>query len=73
MIQNTGEGGRYRYYCCSSKLKKGPSACRGLRAPKCAADGVGEPTSKVLSFVQEWRARQDETGHHYVLVIPCSR
>ena len=33
MIQNTGKGGLYRYYCCSSKLKKGPSACRGLRAP----------------------------------------
>ena len=25
MIQNTGKGGLYRYYCCSSKLKKGPS------------------------------------------------
>ncbi|MCC5983840.1 MAG: recombinase family protein [Rhodobacteraceae bacterium] len=31
LIQNTGKGGRYRYYCCSSKLKKGPDACRGLR------------------------------------------
>ena len=26
---------------------------------KCAADGVVEPAPKVLSFVQEWRARQD--------------
>ena len=33
MIQNTGKGGRYRYYCCSRKLKEGPSGCRGLRTP----------------------------------------
>jgi hypothetical protein len=26
---------------------------------KCAADGIAEPAPKVLSFVQEWRARQD--------------
>jgi len=31
LIQNTGKGGRYRYYCCSAKLKHGPEACRGLR------------------------------------------
>jgi site-specific DNA recombinase len=31
LIQNTGKGGRYRYYCCSSKLKQGPQGCRGLR------------------------------------------
>jgi hypothetical protein len=26
---------------------------------KCAADGVAEPAPKVLSFVPEWRTRQD--------------
>ena len=26
---------------------------------RCAADGVGEPAPRVLSFVREWRARQD--------------
>jgi site-specific DNA recombinase len=26
---------------------------------KCAADGVAEPAPRVLSFVQEWRARRD--------------
>ena len=29
MIQNTGKGGDYRYYCCSRKLKEGLTACRG--------------------------------------------
>ena len=31
LIQNTGKGGAYRYYCCSRKLKEGATACRGLR------------------------------------------
>ena len=26
---------------------------------RCAAEGVAEPAPRVLSFVQEWRARQD--------------
>ncbi len=26
---------------------------------RCAAEGVAEPSRRVLSFVQEWRARQD--------------
>jgi site-specific DNA recombinase len=26
---------------------------------RCAAEGAAEPVPKVLSFVQEWRARQD--------------
>ena len=50
MIQNTGKGGLYRYYCCSSKLKKGPSACRGLRTPMGKLDEivVGEVARQVL-------------------------
>lgn len=31
MIQNTGKGGLYRYYCCSRKMKQGATACRGQR------------------------------------------
>ena len=50
MIQNTGKGGLYRYYCCSSKLKKGPSACRGLRTPMEKLDEIviGEVARQVL-------------------------
>ena len=50
MIQNTGKGGLYRYYCCSSKLKKGSSACRGLRTPMGKLDEivVGEVARQVL-------------------------
>ena len=29
---------------------------------RCAADGVGEPAPRVLSFVQEWRARRDSNS-----------
>jgi len=51
MIQNTGKSGLYRYYCCSSKLKKGPSACRGLRTPMEKLDEivVGEVARQVLA------------------------
>jgi site-specific DNA recombinase len=47
MIQNTGKGG---LYCCSSKLKKGPSACRGIRTPMEKLDEivVGEVARQVL-------------------------
>jgi site-specific DNA recombinase len=31
MIQNTGKGGLYRYYCCSRKMKQGATACPGQR------------------------------------------
>jgi hypothetical protein len=50
MIQNTGNGGRHRYYCCSNKLKKGPSACRGLRTPMERLDEIviGEVARRVL-------------------------
>jgi hypothetical protein len=37
---------------------------RGLKSVlvKCAADGIAEPAPKVLSFVQEWRARRDSNS-----------
>ena len=40
LIQNTGKGGQYRYYCCSRKLKEGGTACRGLRTPMDRLDGI---------------------------------
>ena len=51
MIQNTGKGGLYRYYCCSNKLKKGPTACRGQRTPMERLDEivVGEVARHVLA------------------------
>ena len=30
LIQNTGKGGMYRYYCCSRKLKEGPRLAEGF-------------------------------------------
>ena len=50
LIQNTGRGGLYRYYCCSRKLKEGPIACRGLRMPMGRLDEivVGEVARRVL-------------------------
>jgi hypothetical protein len=29
---------------------------------RCAAEGVAEPAPRVLSFVQEWRARRDSNS-----------
>jgi site-specific DNA recombinase len=51
MIQNAGKGGRYRNYCCSRKLKEGPSGCRGLRTPMEKLDDivVGEVARHVLA------------------------
>jgi site-specific DNA recombinase len=40
LIQNTGKGGAYRYYCCSKKLKQGPLSCRGLRMPMQSLDNI---------------------------------
>jgi len=40
LIQNTGKGGAYRYYCCSRKLKEGITACRGLRIPMGSLDEI---------------------------------
>jgi site-specific DNA recombinase len=50
LIQNTGKGGAYRYYCCSAKLKRGVTACRGLRMPMGRLDEivVGEVAKRVL-------------------------
>ena len=40
LIQNTGKGGRYRYYCCSTRLKEGPFGCTGLRMPMDKLDRI---------------------------------
>ncbi len=50
LIQNTGKGGAYRYYCCSRKLKEGPTACRGMRIRMDKLDGIviGEVAKRVL-------------------------
>jgi hypothetical protein len=40
MIQNTGKSELYRCYCCSAKLKKASSACRGLRTPMEKLDEI---------------------------------
>lgn len=50
LIQNTGKGGRYRYYCCSRKLKEGPRACEGLRIPMEELDSlvIAEVAKRVL-------------------------
>ena len=50
LIQNTGKGGQYRYYCCSRRLKEGPFGCKGLRMPMDKLDGIviGEVTKQIL-------------------------
>jgi site-specific DNA recombinase len=50
LIQNTGKGGTYRYYCCSRKLKEGPTACQGMRIRMDKLDGIviGEVAKRVL-------------------------
>ena len=50
LIQNTGKGGRYRYYCCSRKLKEGPTSCQGLRMQMDKLDDIvtGEVAKRVL-------------------------
>ena len=50
LIQNTGKGGRYRYYCCSRKLKEGPTSCRGMRIRMEQLDDVvlGELLMRIL-------------------------
>jgi len=50
LIQNTGKGGHYRYYCCSRKLKEGATACQGLRIRMDRLDEIviDEVTSQVL-------------------------
>ena len=50
LIQNTGKGGQYRYYCCSTRLKEGPLGCTGLRMPMDKLDSIviGEVTKHIL-------------------------
>lgn len=50
LVQNTGKGGLYRYYCCSRKLREGATACHGLRIRMDRLDQivVDEVTSQVL-------------------------
>ncbi len=50
LIQNTGKGGTYRYYCCSRKLKEGAMACEGLRIRMDRLDEIviGEVTDRLL-------------------------
>lgn len=50
LIQNTGKGGRYRYYCCSTRLKEGPLGCKGLRMPMDRLDDIviGEVAKQIL-------------------------
>ena len=50
LIQNTGKGGLYRYYCCSKKLKEGPISCEGLRMPMEKLDDIviGEVAKRIL-------------------------
>jgi site-specific DNA recombinase len=50
LIQNTGKGGLYRYYCCSRKLKEGATACQGLRIRMDRLDQIAieEVTSRIL-------------------------
>ena len=50
MIQNTGKGGAYRYYCCSRKLKEGVTSCTGMRMRMDRLDDivVGELGKRIL-------------------------
>ena len=54
LIQNTGKGGAYRYYCCSRKLKEGPSSCRGYRIRMDRLDNlvVDELSARVLEPIR---------------------
>ncbi len=50
LIQNTGKGGAYRYYCCSRKLKEGALSCSGIRIRMDRLDEIvmGEIMKRVL-------------------------
>ena len=52
LIQNTGKGGAYRYYCCSRKLREGRLACRGIRMRMDRLDDIviGEVVEHVLDL-----------------------
>jgi site-specific DNA recombinase len=51
MVINTGKGGRYRYYSCSTRLKQGATQCVGNRVPMDWLDGVvlDELTERVFT------------------------
>src|SRR5262249_33213268 len=73
LIQNTGKGGLYRYYCCSRKWKEGATACQGLRIRMDRLDQIviDQVTSRVLqpdhlhtllaSYLKSASSRADET------------
>ena len=50
LIQNTGKGGQYRYYCRSRRLREGPFGCKGLRMPMDKLDGImiGGVTKQIM-------------------------
>ncbi|MFJ7352771.1 recombinase family protein [Phyllobacterium sp. NPDC097923] len=75
LIQNTGKGGAYRYYCCSRKLKEGAFACDGIRMRMDRLDEIviGEIMQHVLdpvrlqlllkSYLQSATERADRNKH----------
>ena len=75
LIQNTGKGGAYRYYCCSRKLREGPLACRGIRMRMDRLDEIviGEIIEHVLDperlrtlldvYLQSASERADRNKH----------
>lgn len=75
LIQNTGKGGAYRYYCCSRKLKEGPLACRGIRMRMDRLDEIviGEVIEHILdphrlrslleAYLQSASERADRNKH----------
>jgi site-specific DNA recombinase len=74
LIQNTGQDGAHRYYCCSRKLKEGLTACRGFRMPMDRLDEilVGEVAKRVLepnrlgetlqAYARAESEREDQNG-----------
>jgi site-specific DNA recombinase len=72
MIQNTGKGGQYRYYCCSKRLKEGPMSCEGVRLPMERLDDLvmGEIAKRVLdpqrltAMLQRYIALASERDGH---------
>lgn len=50
MIQNTGKGGAYQYYCCSKKVRQGAKACpsKRIRMDRLDEQVIATVTSKAL-------------------------
>ncbi|RJE83105.1 recombinase family protein [Paracoccus onubensis] len=50
MTIRTGKGGRYRYYACSTRARKGPTACEGMSVPMEKLDDLvaGHLESRLL-------------------------